>query len=48
MNSSYSGEQKQWVVGCLKTVYSGVNTMSQRKWISIEKHTTVKPLNIIC
>jgi hypothetical protein len=38
MSTSYSSEQKQWAVGWLKTVQSGLNTMSQRKLTSIEKH----------
>jgi hypothetical protein len=38
MNPSYSNEQKQWVTAWLKTVQAGLNTMSQRRLSSIEKH----------
>jgi hypothetical protein len=38
MNHSYTTEQEQWVAAWLNTVQAGLNTMSQRKLTSIEKH----------
>ncbi len=35
---THPDEQKQWVIGWLKTVQSGLNTMSQRRLTSIERH----------
>ncbi len=38
MDQSIRSEQQQWVEGWLKTVQAGLNTMSQRRLSSIEKH----------
>ncbi len=38
MNTDETTEKEQWVEAWLKTVAAGLNTMSQRKLSSIEKH----------
>lgn len=38
MNTTENKEQKEWATAWLKTVQSGLNTMSQRRLSSIEKH----------
>jgi hypothetical protein len=35
---SHAAEQEQWVIAWLQTVEAGLNTMSQRRLTSIEKH----------
>lgn len=38
MSCSQTSEQEQWVIGWLKTVQTGLNAMSQRRLMSIERH----------